>query len=265
MDEIGTSKFALITGASSGIGLAFCHLLADNGYNLVINSRSEKELKVVARDLEIKYKIIVKILPLDLSNPESAESLYKNLTEENLDIEILINNAGFGASGYFNDLSLDLQTAMLNVNLITLTKLTHLFLQDMLKKNKGKILNVASTAGYLPGPLMAVYYASKAYVLHFSQAVHSELKGKNVTVTALCPGPTSTHFRTRASLDESRLFKYLKVMEPDAVAQIGLEAMNKGKSIIIPGIMNKIGMFIIKFLPKNFISNILKEMHRNSR
>jgi short-subunit dehydrogenase len=214
------NKVVLITGASSGIGLEFAKLFAKDNYDLVLVARDSTKLAEAAKLLE-KSGSSVTYISKDLSDPCAPLEIYEQLRKEKIVIDCLVNNAGFATYGYFNDLDVEEELKELQVNIVATTYLTKLFLKDMVEKNSGRILHISSTGAFLPGPLMAVYFASKSYVLSFSEALSAELEGTNVTVTALCPGPTKTNFIRRASLGESPLFQR-NVMAATDVARIGI-------------------------------------------
>ncbi len=201
------TETVLITGASSGLGKDFAQIFAEKGYNLVLVARSEEKLNKIAKDLEEKYKIKATVLVKDLSEADSATKIYFELKNRDINIDVLINNAGFGKIGAFIDEKLSTYTEMLNLNVTTLTEMTALFLPEMIERNKGKILNIASTAAFQSLPNFGVYAATKAYVLNFTEALHYELKDTNIAVTALCPGPTVTGFAKRANAEKMGLGK----------------------------------------------------------
>jgi len=253
--------YALITGASTGIGLELAKICAAKGYNLVLVARSSNKLETIANNLREKNNINVKIIAKDLSKSNSGFELYSEIQKENLQVDLLINNAGFGGLGYFSETDLQYELDMIQVNITSLVILTKLFLQKMKENNFGIILNVASTAAYQPGPSMAVYYASKSFVLNFSEAVSKELQGSNVSVTTLCPGPTKTEFQKRASMSESKLFKSNLVASSESVASIGLESALKRKRVIIPGFLNRVSVYSSKFLPRSLIMSVVNYLH----
>lgn len=253
--------YALITGASTGIGLELAKLCAAKGYNLVLVARSSNKLETIATELKDKNNIKVKIITKDLSKYNSGFELYSEIQKENLRIDLLINNAGFGGLGYFSETDLQYELDMIQVNISSLVILTKLFLQKMKENNFGIIFNVASTAAYQPGPSMAVYYASKAFVLNFSEAVSKELQGSNVSVTTLCPGPTETEFQKRASMSNSKLFKSNLIASSESVARIGLELALKRKRVVIPGFINRIGIYSSKFLPRSLAMSVVNYLH----
>lgn len=252
------NKTALVTGASSGIGLEFTKLLAKDGYNLVLVARNKAGLDKVVEEMQ-KYNVEVKSIAKDLSVPSSAQEIYDELHNENISINVLINNAGFATYGLFIETDIQKELQELQVNIVTLTYLTKLFSRDMVTKGEGRILNVSSTAAFQPGPLMAVYYASKAYVLHFSEAIANELEGTGVTVTALCPGPTSTHFVQAAKMKESKVSKEF-VTSASVVAEIGYKGMLQGKTVIVPGLRNRFGELLVKLRPRKMVISGVRKM-----
>ncbi|MDP4551852.1 SDR family oxidoreductase [Alkalihalobacillus macyae] len=249
---------ALITGASGGIGYELAELMAKDGINLILAARSKEKLDQRARELQT-YGGQVQVIVSDLSQTGAAEKLYNEVKELGTSIDLLVNNAGVGVFGKFTETNLQQDLDMLYLNINSLTHLTKLVLPDMTKRGKGRILNVASTAAFQPGPLMAVYYASKAYVLSFSEAIENELKGTGVTVSALCPGPTRTDFSERANLVKSKLFDS-GTMDSKTVAKVGYEGFMKGKSVIIPGTQNKILAKSIRFLPRKIVTKTVRRM-----
>lgn len=251
-------KRALITGASSGIGLELAKIFASKGIDLLLIARNENALNKLQDELFIKYKVDVDIFPKDLSKPESADQVYEYCQQRNYQIDYLVNNAGFGDYGFFAESKWDKQLEMINLNITGLTKLTHLFLPAMLARKYGKIMQVASIASFLPGPLMSVYYATKAYVLHFSEAISNELEGTGITVTALCPGHTESGFQDAANLGESKLVKGRKLPSSLDVAKYGFNAMMKGKKVAIHGTFNYIQVNSIRFTPRNLVLKIAR-------
>lgn len=246
---------ALITGASAGLGVDFCHILAERGYDLVMVARNEERLKAWASILEGKYKVKCKAISFDLSLPNSAQSLVDYMASLNYKIDVLINNAGFGIYGDLVTNSLTSVQDLIQLNVTTLTGLTRLLLPDMIKRRSGRILHVASTAAFLPGPHMASYYASKAFVLSFSEAVSQETKGTGVTITALCPGPTKTEFFERAKMGNARL-KSIFAADSRKCAEHGIRAMFAGKVVVIDGTFNWIAALSLRFLPRNIVRTI---------
>lgn len=259
--EISTkkTKTALITGGTSGIGYELAKLFAKDQFNLVIIARNLERLQSVKNELEDQHNIQVKILSKDLTKHESAEEIYDELKQQKWNIDVLVNNAGFGSYGPFDQIDLQHELAMLHVNIVTLTHLTKLFIRDMKSNNSGKILNLSSTAGFMPGPLMAVYFASKSYVLLFSEALDRELKGTGISVSALCPGVVPTNFQKTAQNEHYRLMKG-RLMSPEKVAEIGYKGLMKEKTVIIPGIDNKILSFILRFSPRKWVTFVVKKL-----
>jgi short-subunit dehydrogenase len=252
------NKTALITGATSGIGYELAYIHAKQGGNVVLVARSKDKLEQIKKDLENKYKIDVYIIEKDLSLKDSAKNVYDELIKNNITVDYLINNAGFGDYGFFNESDWGKLDQMINLNITALTQLTKLFLSDMIKRQEGKIMNVASTAAFQSGPTMAVYYATKAYVLSFSEAINNEVKNSGVTVTTLCPGATQSGFQEAASLQESRLVKGRKLPTSKEVAEYGYNAMLKGKSVAIHGIVNYLMANSVRFFPRSAVVKITR-------
>jgi uncharacterized protein len=231
---------ALVTGGSGGIGLELAKVLARNDFDLVLVARNRDTLEAAAGQLEGKFAVKAHVFAADLRRPEAPQAIFEFLQNENIPIEVLVNNAGFGLGGEFADTKIQRELEMIQVNIVALTHLTKLFLPPMIKRKSGRVLNVASTAAFQPGPLMAVYYATKAYVLSFSEALSEELRNSGVTVTALCPGPTQTDFADTAEVGSSRMFNAVGIADAADVAKYGFDAMMHGKRLAIPGIRNKI-------------------------
>jgi short-subunit dehydrogenase len=255
-------KTALITGASSGIGYELTQLFAHDGYNLVLVARNQKQLEQMADELKETYGVSVKVISKDLSLASAPEEILTELEQESREIDALVNNAGFAAYGAFSETDLGVELQMMQVNMGALTHLTKLFLPGMLKKRMGKILNVASTAAFQPGPLMAVYYATKAYVLSFSQALAEELHGTGVNVTALCPGPTASGFQKRAHMEDSKLFSS-QVMDAQTVARLGYRGLMTNKTVVIPGLRNKILVELVRFSPRELVPRVVRNMQKS--
>lgn len=234
------AETALITGASGGIGEELAKLLASKGNDLVLVARSGDKLQRLAESLTAAHKVQVHCLAVDLSTASSAAQVESFLESKKLSVDVLINNAGFGTFGPFVESDLAVELSEIQLNVTTLTHLTRLVLPAMVRRGKGRILNVASTAAFQPGPMMAVYYATKAYVLSFSEALANELKGTGVTSTCLCPGPTRTGFNERARLGNGgMLSKKSVMMDAATVARRGYDGMMKGRRLVIPGLLNK--------------------------
>lgn len=251
---------ALITGASSGIGWELANVCARNKINLVLVARSENKLNELGSKLKAEHGISVSVVAKDLSNPDTAKEVFDFCTQHNITVDYLVNNAGFGDFGMFVDSVWEKQRQMIDLNITTLTYLTHLFLPGMVARKSGRIMNVASTAAFQPGPTMSVYYATKAYVLHFSEAIANELEGSGVTVTALCPGATESGFQTVADLHESKLVKGKKLPSSLEVAEYGFKQMMKGKKVAIHGIKNYLLANSIRFAPRNWVLKIVRGM-----
>lgn len=249
----------LITGASQGLGYEFAKIFAQNKYNLVLVARNIEKLKNIAQELKKKYNVGVKIIQKDLSLPKSPQEIYEELQKDSIEVNILINNAGFATYGEFAQTDLQQDLNEIQVNIVSLTHLTKLFVPNMIKRKKGKILNVSSVAGFFPGPFMSVYYASKAYVLSLSEALHEELKGSGITVTTLCPGPTKSGFAKRANLPALELFKN-GIMDANRVAYEGYKGLMKGKSVVIPGAKNKMQVNLLRFVPRSIVAGIVKKI-----
>lgn len=259
------SKTALITGASGGIGADLAKIFAQEGYNLVLVARGKEAMQQLANELQAKHGTSSKILVKDLAVPSAPDEIYAELQRENIQIDVLVNNAGIGTHGFLHETPLESTLQMVQINMVALTHLTKLFVDGMVERKSGKILNVASTAAFQPGPLMAVYYASKAYVLWFSEALAEELNGTGVTVTALCPGPTRTGFQSRARMGEVSLAtgKTLRMMSSETVAQAGYDGLMRGKTIVIPGLMNKTLAFSVRLSPRKLTAKIARALQED--
>ena len=251
-------RTALVTGATRGIGLEMSRVLAAEGWDLVLVARNEDELATRAEELEGDDRFAARIVAGDLSRPGEPRRIAQELKEARIEIHALVNNAGFGTYGPFAEQDLEGELEMIRVNAEAVTALTGLFLPGMLARGGGRILQVASTAAFQPGPLMATYYATKAFVLHFSEALAEELSGSGVTVTVLCPGPTRTSFQERAEMEESGLVQgLLPMMTPERVARAGYRGMMSGKRLVVPGIMNKLGVFSTRLAPRGLVAKLV--------
>ena len=253
-------KTALITGASNGIGLELAKVHAAKGGNLVLVARNKSKLDELKNELENQYKINVYTIGKDLSQINAAQDVYDEIAKQHIQIDYLINNAGFGDYGLFTETDWDKELQMINLNITALTLFTKLFLKDMVQRGSGKIMNVASTASFQPGPLMSVYFATKAYVLHFSEAINNEVQHKGVTITALCPGATETGFQAAGALDDSKLFNGKKLPTGKTVAEFGYKAMMKGKAVAIHGFLNNILARSGGLMPRGIIVKITRMM-----
>ena len=249
------AKTALVTGASTGIGYELAKLLARDGYHVLLVARDLPKLQAVANELGNATP-----LRADLGQREGSSQVFAALN--GVVPDILINNAGFGMVGPFAKQELSTSLDMIQVNVTSLVELTRLVLPGMIARGSGRIMNVASTAAFQPGPLMAIYYATKSFVLHFTEAISEELRRTGVTATALCPGPTATEFQTRAAMENTRLFKGgLKVMSGAEVARIGYAAMLKGKAVAITGWRNRLGAQGLRLSPRSWVRKIVYSLH----
>jgi|TARA_B110000438_G_scaffold33857_1_gene33548 uncharacterized protein len=251
-------KTSLVTGGASGIGLEFVKLLLKDKYKVFIIDNSDKNLKNLKYNLDSSnYKSIKE----DLSDIKSPEKIYDKLKNENIDI--LINNAGFGTYGKFYETEWNIEKKMINLHVLNTTYLTKLFLKDMIKKNKGKILNISSLAAFQPGPLMALYYATKAYILHFTEAISNEIKDKNITISVLCPGQTSTGFQKYVSTKKNTI--KFNTASPVKVAKYGYNGLKKNVTVSIPGIFNKFLVNLNRILPRSWSTNIVRYIQEKNR
>lgn len=250
----------LITGASSGIGRELSLVFAANGANLALVARSGGKLEQLARTIRERHGAQVHVFPKDLAEPGAAASLAADLEAAGLSIDVVVNNAGFGALGPFADSDTDRQRQMIQLNILALTELTRLLLPGMRQRGRGGILNVASTAAFQPGPFMAVYYATKAYVLSFTEALAEELRGEPVTVTCLCPGPTHTGFASQADAEHSPLFEKF-AMEAPEVARQGYEGFRAKKTVVVVGLANKLTAFSTRLAPRWFAARVVRSLH----
>ncbi len=248
---------ALITGASGGIGLAFAHKFAQNGYNVILVARSVAKLEALAAELNEKYHVKTLVIDADLTTQAAPRAIVEAIREEDWQVDVLVNNAGFGSYGLFHEQETAAELNIIELNVMALVHLTHLLLPDMVSRRRGKILNVASTAAFMPGPLMAVYYASKAFVLSFSEAIGNELKGTGVTVTVLCPGPTKSDFQARAAMTDSKLVQG-NLMSVDEVVAAGYTATIQEKVLVIPGVTNRIQASLPRFFPRWLITRLVR-------
>jgi short-subunit dehydrogenase len=252
-------KTALITGASSGIGFELAHLFARDGYRLILLARNRSTLRQIGDDLQERYSITVRIAPKDLAHPATPTELYNELREAGILVDVLVNNAGFGLAGGFLSTDWTQESEMLQVNVVAATHLTKLFLPQI-RAREGKIMNVASTAAFQPGPFMSVYYASKAYLLSFTEALAEELEGSGVTVTCLCPGPVKTNFQRRAYLQGTAMVNSPLMVDVREVARIGYEGLKHGRRIVIPGWKNRLGVELLRVSPRSTVTKVVRRL-----
>lgn len=248
-------RWAVVTGASSGIGADLAREFAGRGFHVVLVARREDRLEALANELRTARGARVETIALDLLAPDAADRLIGTLEERRIVLDTLVNNAGFGLRGRFAELPLERQEEMLALNVGVLTRLTHRVLPGLIARGHGGVLNVASTAAFQAGPNMAVYYASKAYVLSFSEAVHEEVRDHGVTVSALCPGPTHSEFAERAGMNGSSLFRQRAMASAD-VARLGVDGYLAGHAIVVPGLSNMIGSFAAGLMPRSLTRRI---------
>ncbi len=258
-------QWALVTGASGGIGKEMALYLASFGVNLILAARNKSKLDETAQSARDLYGIETSVISIDLSVAGAARKLYDEIKKTGVKVDILANNAGYGLHGFFNDVALEKHSAMLRLNIMALTELTGLFLEDMKKNNNGQILLTASSAAFQPTPEYSDYGASKSYVLNFGNALRYELKKQklNIHCSVLCPGPTDTSFLKTAEHGKTGLFFKLFMMKPDKVAKIGIKAMLKNKPFVVSGFWNKIMAFSTRFIPRRLITSIAYRMMKS--
>ncbi|TYB76851.1 SDR family NAD(P)-dependent oxidoreductase [Bizionia myxarmorum] len=256
-------KTALITGGASGLGYEFALLFAKDGYNLVLVDINAESLNTAQKKISDLYAIDVKLMTKDLSLINIASEIISELGDTH--INALVNNAGFGVFGAFHEADWERQSAMLNLHVLTTSHLTKLVLIGMVERGEGKILNLSSLAAFEPGPLMALYYATKGYILSFSEAIANELKDTGVTVTALCPGPTKTLFQEAVASNSSENKIKFNMASAQKVAAYGYKSMMQGKSVAIPGFINKILAFMPRFIPRNMATSIVRKIQEKNR
>jgi short-subunit dehydrogenase len=252
---------ALITGASSGIGLHLAHQFAKHGHSLVLVAPEASELDVLAADLRKKYQVEVLSIPLDLEEPDSALRVVEAVQDNGLQIDILVNNAGHGYKGSFWEVPIATHLSILRLNVEAVLRLTAAFLPEMVQRRYGRLLTTASIAGFEPGPSMAVYHASKAFVLSWSEAIATELADSGVTVTALCPGPTDTDFFPKGDMEQTVAFQKANLMDPEEVAQEGYQAVMTGERVVVVGAMNKALVFSRRFMSEAMQAKMNQKMY----
>ena len=251
-----SAERVLITGASSGIGLALAKLFAADGSELILVARREDRLQELAQRLKQQHGTQSTVIARDMAVEGSAEQLMTQLERDGIAVDVLVNNAGFGQLGRFQEIPRKRQTNMIDLNIRTLMELTHLCLPAMLERRSGAILNLGSTAAFQPGPNCAVYYATKAFVLSFSEALWQELQGTGVTVTCLCPGPTRTEFGEESRMHDTPVFQH-NAMDVDDVAQAGYHGLRRGKRLVMPGVVNKLLATSVRLTPRSVILKVM--------
>lgn len=254
-------KTALITGASGGLGREFARLYANDGYDLLITARNEENLIALKEEIEQQYQNRVFVFVQNLSEADASRNIYEYTQSQHLTIDVLVNNAGFADFGMFWEVDRQRQDDLLQVNIVALVELTRIFLPDMIKRNNGKVLNVASVASFCAGPKMSLYYASKAFVRSFSEALSYETKGTGVTVTALCPGPVSTGFEQAAQMTDSNMFTFMKPACAKKVAYAGYKASNKGKTLLYYGFFTKFANIATRLFPRCFARSVARKIN----
>lgn len=254
-------KTALITGASSGIGKALAMEFAQDGYHLVLAARSVDKMQALAQELQQRHQVTVTVIGADLQTDDGARTLHADIQARSITLSALVNNAGYGTFGEFKDAALTDELAMMQLNMNTVVTLTKLFLPDLIA-TRGKLLNIASTAAFQPGPYMAVYYATKAFVLSYTEAIAAELAPHGVTVTALCPGPTASGFQDKADMHASALVKGKKLPTSEEVAAKGYRALQRGQRVYIPGCMNWLLAQSVRFSPRNVVTALVQQMSK---
>jgi short-subunit dehydrogenase len=254
---------ALITGGSIGIGLELAKQFAAHGHDLILVARNRDTLEAAAGMLEGKYGIKAATFAFDLADSSSPQKLFDAVLAEGLHVDILVNNAGFGLGGEFVETDMERELDMIQVNVAALVHLTKLFLQPMVLRRSGRILNVASTAAFQPGPLHSIYFASKAFVLSFSQAIDEELRDTGVSVTCLCPGATASEFAERAGLGGTRLYKLTGVASAEDVARYGYSATMRGERVALPGMKNKAHIQALRLLPRALVTTLARKVQEN--
>ena len=257
-------KTALITGASGGIGFELARIFAAHQFDLVLVARRTEPLEALAADLKERHGTACTILSKDLTLPDAAVAIYEEVGTRGIAVDVLVNNAGIGTHGLFADSDLRKELAVIQLNIAALVALTRFFVGEMKKRGGGRILNVGSTAAFQPGPFMVVYYASKAFVLSFSQALSYELGGSGVTVTCLCPGATATNFQKSAGMGEVPLFAF-GVMDARTVAWAGYRGLEAGRRVVIPGWRHKVMAFSARFAPSSLAMWIVRKLQWNER
>ncbi len=258
------AETALVTGASGGIGLELTRILARDGYDIVAVARSGEKLAVLKDEIGSLYGRKVTVVPADLSEEGSVQTVSDAVGKAGITVDILVNNAGFGDYGPFAECDWEKQDRMIRLNVLALSHLTRIFLPGMISRGKGRILNVASVASFEPGPLMSVYYSTKAYVLSFTESVSEEIRGTGVTATALCPGPTDTGFAKTANADGANIFKKSSSSDARSVAEYGYRCMMKGKTVAVYGAIFRLALVFVRISPRSLIRRIMLSIQKRS-
>ncbi|UCG82675.1 MAG: SDR family oxidoreductase [Dehalococcoidia bacterium] len=253
-------SYALVTGASYGIGYELAKIFAKDAKNIVVVARSQDRLEGLKAEIESEYGTSVMVLPKDLSDPNSPQEIFSELEKGSIKVDVLVNNAGFGVYGMFYQTDLQEELRLIQVNATSLIHLTKLFLKGMVENGSGSILNVASLCSFMSGPMESVYCATKALVLHFSEALANELQGTGVTVTCLCPGLAKTEFHKRAHMENTKAGKR-KMMDAGTVAEAGYKALKRGQVIVIPGLVYKFGQLFARFAPRGLVTRVVRSQH----
>jgi short-subunit dehydrogenase len=248
-----------------GLGAEFARLLASEGYDLVLTARDAERMSTLKKEIENLHGITAHVLLADLTDPRAPARIHDHLRMQGIEVDVLVNNAGFGMYGKFHETDLQVELDMIQVNIVALIHLTKLFARDMVARKRGRIVNVASTAGFQPGPLQSVYYASKAFVLSFSEAIGNELGGTGVTVTALCPGPTPTGFQERANVGELRGLRLMMRVSPEAVVRAGYNGMKRGTPVVVPGGLNNVLVFMLRVSPRRMVTKIVRRIQTHPK
>lgn len=256
---------ALVTGASSGIGRELARLAAKDRFDVVLVARRTERMQELADELRARYGVVVEIVAADLAAPDSAKAVFAAAAARTGTVDVLVNSAGLGVHGLFAETPLARELETIRVNVLSLTELTKYCVPGMIERGRGRILNVASTAAFQPGPLMAVYYATKAYVLSFTEALAEELTGTRVTATALCPGPTMTEFQESAGFGDVRLFRGPLVWDPASVALVGWEGAKRGKRVVIPGFANRVLALGARLSPRRLSTKIARRLQEKRK
>lgn len=257
------AETALITGATSGIGLHLAKEFARQGHSLVLVARVESELAKIAKELQDRHGVSARFIARDVEKSEAAQQIFNQITGEGIKIDILVNNAGFAHRGKFWDISIEDDISILRLNIEAVLRLTKLFLSPMIERGCGRLLNLASVAAFEPGPLLALYHATKAFVLSFTEALATELKGTGVTATALCPGPTDTDFFPKAGMVGARMFQQANLMAPQDVAKAGYDGMKNGDRVVVPGAANKLMVFSRRILPEAMLAKMTMQLYED--